>query len=551
MKRIKHFVQKRKVLSVGILLIVIGIGYYIYSKSTSTSAQTSYVVSKVQIGNIVTTISGTGQIYASSQLDIKSKASGNLVYLNTSANGQQIKKGTLIAQVDTRDAVISLESAKIAYAKLVKPADESTLLQAENNLADAIQSNNKSYSDGFNTIVDTFIDLPTIMSGINDLLYSRNGYLQTESIRSVGQTAIELQSKTGISFDKVRSHYDRLIIEYKNLSNTSSSSTIETFVADTYLLAKEVSEVIKNAQNTVNYVRSQRDNGDSAGVAVENNINAWTSTISSNVTNLLNSKNTISSSLTNIIQQKANLDKVKLGATDLDIASQNLQLKQAQNNYEDYFIRAPFDGVLARLLVKSTDTVGNGTAIGTIVSTQKVASITLNEVDVAKVKVGQKVKLTFDAIDELTIDGTVITVDSVGTVTQGIVNYNVEIALDAVDERIKSGMSTSASIIVETKENVLTVPNSAIKTQGMFNSIEVFNPPLTVIRGAIGTPSAIPPMQKRVEVGISNDTLTEIVSGLKVDEQIVTRTISSSGATATRPTSILGGTGTGVRIPRN
>jgi multidrug resistance efflux pump len=52
-------------------------------------------------------------------LDIKSKASGNLVYLNTTANGQAVKKGDLIAKVDTRDALISLESARIAYAKLV------------------------------------------------------------------------------------------------------------------------------------------------------------------------------------------------------------------------------------------------------------------------------------------------------------------------------------------------------------------------------------------------------------------------------------------------
>lgn len=549
MKKIKHFVKTKKILSLIILLAILGVGYYTYSKSTSTSGQISYVVEKAKIANIETVISGTGQVYAKNQVEIKSKASGDITFLNTEANGKFVKKGTLIAKIDTRDAEISLQSAKISYAKLIEPADESTLLQAQNSLDNAIQNNSKSYSDGFNTIVNTFINLPTIMNGMYDMLYSRNGFLQTENVRPIGQIALDLQSKTGISFDKTKNHYDKLLIEYKNLSNTSSLSAIESFVSESYILAKEVSEVVKNAQNTINYVTNIRS--DSAGTTAENSVISWTNTINSDVTSLLNTKNTIFNSTQTVIQQKANLSKITQGATDLDIASQKLQLQQANNTYENYFIRAPFDGVLARLLVKSTDTLSNGTSIGTIVSAEKIATITLNEVDVAKVRVGQKVKLSFDAIDDLTIDGTVITVDSVGTVTQGIVNYNVEISLDSLDDRIKSGMSTSANIIVDTRENVLTVSNSAVKTQGKFSYVEIFNPPLTANKGMSGIPSETPPTQKRVEVGVSNDTLTEIISGVSENDQVVTRVISDTKTTKVTSTGILGGSGTGVRFPRN
>ncbi len=220
-----------------------------------------------------------------------------------------------------------------------------------------------------------------------------------------------------------------------------------------------------------------------------------------------------------------------------------MSLQQQEYTYDDYFIRAPFDGILARLSVKATDSVSSGTIIGTLVSSQKISTITLNEVDVGKVHVGQKVKITFDAIDGLTVDGTVMTVDLVGTVTQGVVNYNVEISLDTQDERIKSGMSMSASIITDTKENVLTVPNSAIKTLGKMTYVEVFPAPLTVPRGAMltGIPSAIPPVQKRVEVGTSNDTLTEIVSGLNEGDQVVSRTISATTAKVVTAPSLFGG----------
>jgi HlyD family secretion protein len=543
MKKIKHFIKTKKILSFVIIIIVVFGGYYAYSKFAGVNAQTSYMLSRARIGNVATTISGTGQVYASSQLDIKSKASGNLVYLNTTANGQQIKKGDLIAKVDTRDASISLESAKIAYAKLVRPADAPTLLQAENNLTEAIQSNNKSYADGFSTVVNAFVDMPSIIAGLDNMLYSRDGYLQTENIRSIGETALDLQIKAGISYDRVKNHYNELLVQYKNISNTSASSTIESLVSTTYTLAKEISSVVKNAQSAVDYIKSQRN--DSAGSTAQSSVASWTNTITSYTSNLLSAKNAITNSSQNITQQRLNLEKISQGATDLDIASQNLQLRQAENNFEDYFIRAPFDGVLARLSVKPTDIVSNGTVIGTVVSAQKILTITLNEVDVAKVRVGQKAKVSFDAVENLTVDGSVSTVDLVGTVSQGVVNYNVEIALDATDERIRSGMSASASIITESKDNVVLVPNSAVKTQrdmrgGVSFYVEVFSPPLPVNRSmslaSAGTVSATPPQRKVVEVGLVDDTNTEIITGLSDGDQIVTRTIAGATVTTARTT---------------
>lgn len=560
---IKEFIKSRKITSALILLAIIGIGYWGYSKLTSTSGQTSYVVTNVKRGNIVSTVTGTGQVTASSQTDIKSKVSGDIVYLNTRANGTQVTKGTLIAQVDTRDAAISLENAKIAYAKLIKPADTPTMLQAQSSYDDAVLANKKAYDDAFNTVTSSFSDFPSIMTGIEDLIYNQSGYLTVEKVRLVSQTALDLQSKAGISFDKAKNEYNTLLIDYKNLSRTSSNATIESFVSSSYILAKDISESVKNIQNTLDYVRKQKSDG--TGSTESTNVSSWVSTINSDVSDLLSSKTAITSTLQDVKQKNADLVKLKTGADDLDIASQKLSLQQAQNNYDNYFIRAPFDGLLARLSIKSTDSVSSGTVIGTLVSTQKISTITLNEVDVEKVRVGQKVKLTFDAVEGLTIDGTVITVDLVGTISQGVVNYNVEMSLDTQDDRVKSGMSVTATIITDTKENVLVVPNSAVKTQGRFNYVEVFATPLTVTKGVIGTPSSVPPIQKRVEIGTSNDSLTEIVSGLNEGDQVVTRTIVGTTVTKTTTptaTSLFGNgartgtsgttrTGNGPTSPRN
>ncbi len=546
MKKIKHFINTRRILSLFIILVILGIGYYSYKKLTATAGKSSYIVSNIKKGNIISTVTGTGQISASSQIDLKSKASGNLVFLNTKANGTEIKKGTLIAQVDTRDIAITLENAKIAYAKLTKPADASTMLQAENSLNDAVLANKKSYEDSFNTISSTFSDLPSVMSGLDTILYSQNGYLNYEKARQVSQTAMDYQSKAGISLDKAKMSYTTLLVEYKNLSRSSTASSIESFLSSTYLLVKDISNVVKNTQNTLDYVRNQRNDG--SGTTETNSLSSWTSTINSDLANLLSAKSSIVTANQDIQQKTIDLAKLKSGPDSLDIASQKLDLQQKEYSYEDYFIRAPFDGILARLSVKPTDTISSGAIIGTLVSSQKISTITLNEIDVGKVSVGQKAKLTFDAIEGLTIDGTVITVDLVGTVTQGVVNYNVEIALDTQDERIKSGMSVTSSIITDTKEDVLVIPNSAIKTQGKFSYVEMFTAPLVITKGGVGTPSATPPIQKRVEVGVSNDSLTEIISGINEGDQVVVRTIAPTTTATTAAPSLFG---SGTRVGGN
>ena len=546
MKKIHHFIKTRKILSGIIIILIILAGYWAYGKITSTAGESSYILGKAQIKDIITTVTGTGQISASSQVDLKSKVSGDLVYLNTKANGTQVKKGDLIAQVDSTNALISLESAKIAYEKLVAPADAPTLLQSQNSLSSAVTANKKSYDDGFNSVVSAFTDIPTIMSNFNDMLYSRTGYLQTENIRSVGQSALDLQNKAGVSFDKANAEYNSLLVQYKSISRTDTSSTIETLVSNTYNLTKDISEAIKDAQNTADYVRTQRN--DSAGTTAISTIASWTNTMNADVANLLSAKNTITSSINDVAQNTANLHKLQQGATDLDIAAQQLNLQQAENSYADYFIRAPFDGVLARLSVKSTDTVSGSTVIGTIVSPQQVADITLNEVDAEKVHVGQNVTLTFDAVDGLSINGTVTTVDLVGTVTQGVVNYNIEITLNSQDDRVKSGMSVSASIVVDTKSGVLTVPNSAIKTQGKMSYVQVFNPPLiTTTKSLTAIPSKVAPTQKVVQLGVSNDSLTEITSGLNEGDQIVIRTIAGTTASTATAPSLLSAVGAGGR----
>ena len=158
--------------------------------------------------------------------------------------------------------------------------------------------------------------------------------------------------------------------------------------------------------------------------------------------------------------------------------------------------------------------------------------------------VGQKATLTFDAISDLGITGVVSEVDSVGTVSQGVVSYTVKINFDVQDSRVKPGMTVNASIQTDVRNDVLYVPSSAVKTTGGVSYVQVFDPAITATGGTAGTVSAILPKQVEVTTGVSDDTNVEILSGLSEGEQVVSRTITgTTKTTTTSASSLLGGSG--------
>jgi RND family efflux transporter MFP subunit len=220
------------------------------------------------------------------------------------------------------------------------------------------------------------------------------------------------------------------------------------------------------------------------------------------------------------------LANLKSGPDALDLRSQELSVQQKQNTLADaqqklanYTVRASIDGTIAQVSAKKGDVASSGSSIATLISTQQIVEISLNEVDISKVKVGQKAVLTFDAIEGLTITGTVADMDSIGTATQGVVNYAVKISFDTQDDQVKPGMSVSASIITDIRQDALLIPNSAVKSQGETTYVEILE------NGK--------PKSQTVQIGIANDSSTEIISGVNEGQQVVTQIITTNTTTKT------------------
>ncbi len=570
----KLFAQliKRKFTTGIALVLIVGIGYFGYGKIFNNNGIVRYATAQVQKGTMIVSLSGSGQVSVSNQVDIKPKASGDIVYVGVK-NGQEVKAGTLIAQLDAkdaqkavRDAETNLESAKLSFEKLKKPADALSILQAENSLAQAKESKQKAeddlkkaYEDGFNTVANAFLDLPTIMAGLEDTFFDNTIDRNSDNITwYVNQTdyrnderdkTIRYRDDVYNAYNRARSAYTKSFDNYKLASRTSDTQTIEALILETYETTKIIADTVKTSNNYIDFVQDameQRDIPIPSTVSTHQaNLDSYTNKTNTHLLNLLSIKRTIQTSKETIInadraiaEKTESLAKLKVGADALDIQSSELTIKQRENalldakeKLADYFVRAPFDGVIAKVDAKKGDPVSSAAVIAMLITRQKLAEISLNEVDVAQVKIGQKATLTFDAIPNLTITGQVAEVDAVGTVSQGVVTYTVKIGFDTQDDRVKTAMSVSAAIVTEAKPDVLLVPSSAVKSQSGVSYVEIVEGDDQNIALAANVSGAIlknVPRRQTVTAGTSNDEFMEVVEGLKAGDVVVTRMIQPS-----------------------
>ncbi len=581
------FIHKK--ISGFILIVLILGGYYGYKQINAGKTVTKYVVSTAQKGTLTTSVSGSGQISVVNQVDVKSKASGDVLKVLV-VDGQVVKNGRVLAYINAsdaikavRDAQVNLDSTKLSLEKLKKPIDSLSLLQSQNSLDTAIQSKNtalsnlsKAYEDSFNSIANTFLNLPTIISDVNDSLY---GTKIGESEKVVGSNVWNkdalsntlvpddvsklsaLKASAENDYLNARTKYDKNFSDYKLASRYSDRPTIETLLNETLETVKTIAQATKSESNLYDAWVDLRTNQKlpifAQVTTFRTTLSSDTGLINNSLSNLLSVQNTIQSNKDTIInadrtiaEKTQSLADLKAGTDPLDLQSQELSVKQKQNTLldaqqklADYTIRAPFDGVVAKVSMKQGDPASNGTIAITLITQQRTAQISLNEVDAAKIKVGQKATLTFDAINDLSLTGEVAEIDTLGTISQGVVTYNVKIVFDTQDDRVKPGMSVSSAIITAIKQDVVVVSNSAIKSNNSGQYIEA--PDETVAMENLNNNSGVdlvkPTIQKTVQTGLANDTQTEITNGLKEGDQIIVRTITvnSTPTTASQGQSLL------------
>jgi len=678
-QKIYKYIKARKITFIIILILAVVGGYYGYGRFKGTNVQTSYVLSTVEKGTLITSISGTGQVTADNQVEIKPKISADILSIKVKA-GDKVKAGQLLAELDNKDLLKkvkdakssldqarinlslklvgltpeelavsknSVESAKLSYDNAVKSLDtakknaDDNLKQAQLQLTnsqislenaqraydtsltsqgfttdDKTSGLSSSYATAKNTLSSALITMRTALSSADNILGidhtpvnsnlknvlgvldfqsladAQNAYQNSKYAFSIFESAYNSNAanitETAIDdlLKKAMDTYENIkILEhntYGTLTNSITSSDVSQTTLDSYkstISAQESAAIagINTMQSTIFAIKTAKLNISTSDLSTSGSV-------SSAKNSLLTSKNSLITAEDNLNQAKLdNKKNIEAAESDIkskkisydnavaqhnlkiakpraiDIASNQLQISQAQDNYRTALddlnntkIVSPIDGIVGKVSQEVGFQTSLSTSIVTIISAKKLPVITVNEVDVAKLKTGQKVTLTFSAIDGLTLTGQVAEIDAIGTIAQGVVSYSVKIGMDTDDSRIKPEMSVSATIITDQKSDVLTVANSAIKTDSSGATyVEILNGATSPSSSGTGVVSATAPVNKYIVTGLANDTNTEVTQGLSEGDKVVTRTSNGKTTTTTAASSqnsafrILGGGGPG------
>jgi HlyD family secretion protein len=255
------------------------------------------------------------------------------------------------------------------------------------------------------------------------------------------------------------------------------------------------------------------------------------------------------------------------------ISNQNLTIQQAQatinNDYSTLSkdnIIAPISGTFENVANANGDSVQSGKTLGTIMDlTHLELQVAIDELDISKIALGQKVDITFADVPGKKYTGTVAGIPDSGTSTNSVTTYNIAVTIDD-STGLKLGMNANASINVQSKDNVIMVPSNAIQT---VNGNKYVMEPSTSSSssassgsgsgsasgyggrsgsyssgsGSSGSKSA----GKLVEVqtGISNQNDVEITSGLAEGQSLLVQLPNVSTTTSSSSRSGSGGSGFG------
>jgi multidrug efflux pump subunit AcrA (membrane-fusion protein) len=550
---------------------------------------TKYEVQSVATGTIATSVSGTGQTQAGTTIGVTPKVSEEVTSIAVGV-GDKVSAGQLLLRLDStseaqseKSAELSLQSAQLALEQLSQ-VTTSTLLsnqdsvrQDETSLATASTTLVQDYQSGFDDLGSTFVNLQTIMTGLQNFVTGNDiNKTQNDPDAYVGLMPNYLQ--TGVTpykntvqatYTAAAAAYQQNLVDYHAVSRNSSEASLDALFTETKNTANTISAAVKASNDFLTYVVNSYPASSSTKplptitTTLQNNFNTYTDTISSaassmqsTVTGIVSDRNSIVSAQSSLEQANENLTELTAGPTDTQLLSAQISVESAENslqtakdNLSDTSVRAPISGTISAISAIVGETAGSSAV--TIVSNSEVAQVTLNEIDAAKVQVGDTATLTFDAIDGLSINGSVAEIDPVGTVSQGVVSYNVQIAFSQPANTtssmlVKPGMSVTADIVTDSREGVVVVPNAAVLTQGSSTYVMEPSPSLSTstlresMNGGVELGTALKDVL--VTTGLAGDTMTEITSGVNVGDQVIIKTITSSASSASTKTTTTSGT---------
>ncbi len=215
-----------------------------------------------------------------------------------------------------------------------------------------------------------------------------------------------------------------------------------------------------------------------------------------------------------VLELQVDIAKASWESAKLGLESAKLGLESAELNLEKAEIVAPFDGMVADISIiegKEISTAALATPAISLIDTSDIEMRgSIDEIDISVVELNQEANILLDALPDEAIKGNVAFISPIGTSLIGVVSYETRITLENPDERLRDGMSATAEVIIERRDDVLMIPNRAIR-----GTLE--NPKVLVLADEQEE-------EREITLGLTDGINTEVLSGLDEGEKVVLRT---------------------------
>ncbi len=534
-----------------IIVIIAGAWFgYGFIKKDATPAIAQIATTSVKQGDIEVEVSGSGTI--SAEHEIVKATKGGTIKTITFSKGDQVKKDQLLVtfeEDDTSDEVkqeqLNLEQKKLDLKEAKK--QEKDQIKNQNIYAD-----DSGYLTSLNVELGDEIQTNTVIGTIQDVSKKTvtvpfNG----ASIKSInpGQKAkvffLDSMAEVKGTVEKVDTIgraaagnivlYDVTItIEGYKAVESGAKAQISVYTADGTINAIETGEMISSSP--INIIA--KTSGTISKIQVKEQDKVQEGQL--------------------IIQLENDTTSFEIKRKKLELEIEQIKEKiqsylDNQSAYEP--ILSPVDGEVVTSNIETGSKVNSGQEIADIVNYNELTLIIpVDELDIPKVKIGQKATITIDALPEQEFSGEVIEIAKEGVAKNGVSTFDVTIRLTRIDG-IMAGMSAQANILIEQKQNILTLPIEAIQEMNGKKFVIIATDEQSEGQSESGMKPSSSNNQrsrnmKEVEVGIHDESTIEIISGLEEGEKVIIPITSTSTQSSREGfPGIGGGFGGGTRAP--
>jgi len=425
------------------------------------------------------------------------------VQQNRLANAQYqtvtLARGSLTAIVGATGTVRANQTALLTWATTGQIAD--IVVEVGDKVNAGQQLANLVDTSLPQTVILASADLVTAQRNLDNLLHSNTAFAQAQVNLTKAQKAYNSAAGNQLSPNTTR---------YSNQDQIDQARSAVVIAQDK----------VNKAQDYYNRFSEVGDNDPLKAAALNSLANARQNLeqAQKNLNYYLNvpSSFDVAQSDANFALAKAQLedaqreyDRLKNGPDAQDILAAQAHITALQATIDMARLTAPFPGTVTQINNMIGDEVTPGAVSFRIDDlSHYLVDVLVSEVDINRIKVGQTANLSFDAISGQTYSGKIMSASRVGTSSANGVNFTVTVEVLNPDDQVLPGMTAAVNIVVNQIDNVLIVPNRAVRS--LNNNLVVY-----VLKNNVPTPITI-------EIGASSDTDSEILSGdVKEGDQIV------------------------------